>query len=141
MRERKDQSKSYRSFFTYDILFFSLPPFPPSPLHSFFVDIYSNPSFRSIFNRSLFHRSYRWKSISGLQLQTHRFCCSNDKATWKQRESLRTSFTTLTRIFASTRDNFIRSERVVEYSAMKSKSFYVSHDRDYHLTFLINNLF
>ena len=27
MRERKDQSKSYRSFFTYDILFF---PFLPS---------------------------------------------------------------------------------------------------------------
>lgn len=30
MRERKDQSKSYRSFFTYDILFFPFLPFLPS---------------------------------------------------------------------------------------------------------------
>lgn len=37
MRERKDQSKSYRSFFTYDILFF--PFLPPLFTHSLSIFI------------------------------------------------------------------------------------------------------
>lgn len=67
MREREDQNNPSPPIDRFSLMILFLPPFL-LPLHPFFVDIYPNPSFRPIFNRSPFHRSYRWESISGLQL-------------------------------------------------------------------------